>query len=37
MGNYKGGPSVTVFGFPQDESLKQKRIHVHKKKKICAI
>ena len=30
-GNYKGGPRVTVFGFPQDKSLKQKWIHDIKK------
>ena len=31
--NYKGGPRVPVFGFPQDKSLKQKRIHAIKRKK----
>ena len=31
-GNYKGCPRVTVFGFPQDESLKQKWIHAIKRK-----
>ena len=31
-GNYKGGPRVTVFGFAQDKSLKQKWIHATKRK-----
>ena len=31
-GNYKGDPRVIVFGFAQDESLKQKWIHATKRK-----
>ena len=31
-GNYKGGPKVSVFGFPQEQELKKKWINSIKRK-----
>ena len=35
-GNYKGDPRVTVVGFLQDKSLKQKYMHAIKRKKFVS-
>ena len=31
-GNYRNGPKVTVFGFPQDPDLRKKWLHAIKRK-----